>query len=261
MTDEPIPAATVILLRDAPAFEVLMVERHENIGFAGGALVFPGGRIDDGDRDPRWTDYSMGADETMRAAQIAAIREAFEEVGVLLAREAGSGDGAPLVSGERAAALHDWREAIEKEDALFMELAKREGLILACDQLVPFAHWVAPPGLHRRFDTLFFAAACPMDQAARADGNEATDALWIAPKEALSARQRGECKIIFPTMCNLALLAESASTDDAFALARRRKIEAVTPVVEKRDGVAFLTIPEGLGYPVTAERLDISIRQ
>lgn len=259
MADGPIPAATVLLLRDAPSFEVLMVERHADIGFAGGALVFPGGRIDPGDRNPAWAEHSIGADPAMVAAEVAAIREAFEETGILIARQAAARD-APIIGGARAEALHDWRKAIEADDARFLEMVRREDLSLACDRLCLFAHWIAPPGLHRRFDTLFFAAACPPGQAARADGNEATEALWISPHEAATARRRGERKIIFPTLCNLRLLGESGSAAEVFASARARRIEAVQPRIETRDGALWLTIPDGLGYPVTEERLDASLQ-
>lgn len=260
MSDAPIPAATVILLRDKPSFEVLMVERHADIGFAGGALVFPGGRIDPGDRNPAWTEHSSGCDPELMSAQVAAIREAFEETGILIARQAGDGVDAPLVDGARAVALARWRKIVENDDTQFLDLIRCENLSLACDKLCLFAHWIAPPGLHKRFDTMFFAAVCPPGQEAREDGNEATEALWISPHAAAAARERGERKLIFPTLCNVRLLGESASAQEVFASARNRRIEAVTPVLEMRDGEAWLKIPEDLGYPVTAERLDASLR-
>lgn len=260
MSDTPIPAATVLLLRDRPSLEVLMVERHANIGFAGGALVFPGGRIDPGDRNPAWADYSTGAEASLIAAEVAAIREAFEEAGVLIARDAAGGPAAPLIDGARAAALGPWRAIVEKDDGQFLELIRRERLSLACDKLCLFSHWIAPPGLHKRFDTMFFAAACPPGQEAREDGNEATEALWISPADAVAARERGARKIIFPTLCNLRLLGRSATTAEVFGLARARPIPPVQPTFEMRDGEAWLCIPDGLGYPVTAERLDASLQ-
>lgn len=255
--DEPaVPAATVILLRDKPAFEVLMIARHEKSAFAGGALVFPGGRVDPGDRDPRWKSHSVGlsSEETTAAAQVASIREAFEEAGVLLARD----ETGELVTGGRILAINQWRSRIEKKDQLFFELIQSEKLTLACDELCLFAHWVAPPGLHRRFDTLFFAARFPAEQQVLEDGEEATEALWIAPNEALSARARGERKIIFPTACNLALLGQSSTVEETFVFARRRPIRPVTPEVFHRDGSPYLRIPEDLGYPLTQERLDFA---
>jgi 8-oxo-dGTP pyrophosphatase MutT (NUDIX family) len=261
MTDEtndpPIPAATIILLRDEPAFEVLMIERHVKIGFAGGALVFPGGRIDPADAATDWKEHATGLDPRFPSAQIAAIREAFEEAGILLAREA---EGDAIINDARAASLHRWRKRVEDDARLFLAMIREERLTLACDSLTLFSHWVAPPGLHRRFDTLFFATTCPHEQTAREDGGEATEVLWIAPQAALDARARDERRIIFPTARNVELLGVSKSAKEVFDSARRREIRPVQPEVKTRDGVSYLTIPEGLGYPVTEEPLFSAIR-
>ncbi|MFZ5616844.1 MAG: NUDIX hydrolase [Pseudomonadota bacterium] len=259
MNDEPIPAATVILLRDQPAFQVLMIARHEKSAFAGGALVFPGGRVDPGDGDPAWKEHADGlsADERVAAAQIAAIREAYEEAGVLIAR----GNNGAVASSEHALSLSNWRSKVEQDDSVFIDLIRREGLKLACDELHLFSHWVAPPGLHRRFDTLFFAARFPPGQEVLEDGEEATEALWIAPKDAIVARSSGARKIIFPTARNLDLLSMSESASEAFEFARRRPIRPVMPQVILRDGKTLLQIPDDLGYPVTEESLDLAVRQ
>jgi len=254
--DAAAPAATVLLLRDLPQFEVLMIARHENSAFAGGALVFPGGRVDPGDKLPEWRNFARGldGDDHVAASQVAAIREAFEEAGVLLARDA---KGA-FATGERILSINDWRSRIENNDLLFMDLIRRENLVLACDELKLFAHWIAPPGLHRRFDTLFFAAEFPDGQNVLEDGNEATEALWIAPSDALTARASGERKIIFPTACNLGLLGQSASVREVFDYAAVRQIRPVTPTLIKKDGKPFLQIPDDLGYPVIEEPLDMA---
>lgn len=261
MSDDAIPAATVLLLRDEPAFEVLMVERHENIHFAGGALVFPGGRIDGGDHHPAWADRCDGFDTAppeQRAARIAAIREAFEETGILLARHAGETD---YVSDAFAQSVDDWRSKIERDGAKFLALARRENLSLACDALHLFAHWIPPKGVpKRRYDTLFFAARTPPGRNAREDGNEATEAVWIAPKDAVAARDRGERKMIFPTSRNVELLGLSRSVDEVFKFAAERKIAPVMPKVVERDGARFITIPDDLGYPVTEEPLETALR-
>lgn len=256
--DTPIPAATVILLRDRPQFEALMIARAERSSFAGGALVFPGGRVDPGDADPQWPNHATGlaTDPVIAAGQVAAIREAFEEAGVLIARGA---RGALLTAGE-VAALAPWRANVERDDALFLSLVRNQGLTLAADQLTLFAHWIAPPGLHKRFDTLFFAAAFPEGQEVLEDGDEATEAVWISPSAALAARASGERKIIFPTLRNIELLGVSASTSEALAYARRRSIRPVTPEPRMRDGAMYLTIPDDLGYPVTEEAFDAAIR-
>lgn len=257
-SDTPIPAATVILLRDRPAFEVLMIARAEGAAFAGGALVFPGGRVDPGDRDPSWTEHAAGlsADPTLAAAQIAAIREAFEEAGVLLAR----GPSGALLSADEVRALSPWRANVERDDALFLTLVRRHGLSLAADQLTLFAHWIAPPGLHRRFDTLFFAAAFPDGQEILEDGDEATEALWISPEAAIAARAAGTRKIIFPTARNLELLGVSQSTQAVVDFARQRPIRPVIPATITRDGAMFLKLPDDLGYPVTEEAFETATR-
>ncbi|MGE0410180.1 MAG: NUDIX hydrolase [Amphiplicatus sp.] len=255
MDNQPVPAATILLLRDMPAFEVLMIERHADLGFAGGALVFPGGRIDPGDHDPRWARCADGLDPRLAPAQIAAVREAFEETGVLLARE-----GAALIDGPRAAGLASWRPLVAADDGKFLEMIAGQGLRLACDGLRLFAHWVASPRLRRRFDTLFFAARCPADHAALADGSEATEALWIAPHNAIEARRSRARKVIFPTARNLELLGVSGSVDEVFAFAARRPIPAITADIETRDGVDWLVLPTGLGYPVTEEIVDPAMR-
>jgi 8-oxo-dGTP pyrophosphatase MutT (NUDIX family) len=258
VNDTPVPAATVLLLRDHPAFEVLMICRHERSSFAGGALVFPGGRVDPGDHDAAWADYADGLspEPRMAASQIAAIREAYEETGVLISRDA---TGA-MVSSPRRIARGDRRAGVERNETAFLDLVRREGLRLACDQLRLFSHWVAPPNLHKRFDTLFFAARFPDGQSVLEDGDEATEALWISPTAALAARASGARKIIFPTARNLELLAASSSTEDVFAFAKSRAIRPVMPEIATRDGKAFLTIPSGLGYPVTEEPIEIATR-
>jgi 8-oxo-dGTP pyrophosphatase MutT (NUDIX family) len=256
--DAPIPAATVILLRDRPQFEALMIARAERSSFAGGALVFPGGRVDPGDADSQWAEHASGlsADPIIAAAQVAALREAFEEAGVLLAR----GPGGTLLSADDVRALAPWRANVERDDSLFLTLVRRHGLTIAADLLTLFAHWVAPPGVHKRFDTLFFVAAFPEGQDVLEDGDEATEAVWISPAAAIAARASGARKIIFPTARNIELLGVSKSTTEAIDHARRRPITPVTPEVRTRGGALFLSIPEGLGYPVTEEPFETASR-
>lgn len=235
-----------------------MIARAERSSFAGGALVFPGGRVDPGDADLLWADHATGlsCDPMIAAAQVAALREAFEEAGVLLAR----GPGGALLDAEAVAALGPWRANVERDDALFLTLIRRHGLRLAADLLTPFAHWIAPPGLHRRFDTLFFAAPFPAGQEVMEDGDEATEALWIAPADAIAARAAGTRKIIFPTARNLELLGVSQSTQEVIDFARRRPIRAVVPDTITRDGAMYLRLPDDLGYPVTEEAFETAIR-
>ena len=259
--DPLIPAATIILLRDTAdeGFEALMIERNADIGFAGGALVFPGGRVDPGDRNESWADYADGLpeDPVFAAAMVASIREAFEEAGILLARA----DGV-MIDDSRTRPLSKEREAVEADDSLFLDLIKRENLRIACDELSLFAHWMPPKqAMHKRFDTLFFAARAPQGQTALEDGNEATEVLWISPQDALKARDDETRKMIFPTARNIELLGVSKTVDQVFMHTQNRKIECVQPWMVKRSDGNFVTIPDDLGYPVTEEPLKKAFRQ
>ena len=157
--------------------------------------------------------------------------------------------------------LARWRKEIEADDAKFLDLVRQENLRLACDALQLFARWSPPAAAkHRRYDTWFFAAEAPPGQQAREDGDEATEALWIAPDAALKARDANERKMIFPTVRNVELLNVSQTAEEVFAFARERRIEVMQPVVIERDGQHFVTIPEGFGYPVTEESLETAFR-
>ncbi|MHA7873534.1 MAG: NUDIX hydrolase, partial [Hyphococcus sp.] len=228
---------------------------------AGGALVFPGGRVDGGDADPAWREYCDGLDhapDAEAAPRVAAIREAFEETGILLARR--HGDSA-FVEDAFVQSVDHWRKAVEADDRKFLELVKQENLRLAVDSLNLFARWSPPAAAtHRRYDTWFFAAAAPPGQQAREDGDEATEALWITPAAALKAREANERKMIFPTVRNVELLNVSETADEVLAFARKRTIELVQPSVIERGGRRFVTIPDGLGYPVTEEPLETAFR-
>jgi 8-oxo-dGTP pyrophosphatase MutT (NUDIX family) len=247
-----LPAATILLVRDQPAFEVLMVKRHHQIDFASGALVFPGGKIEPGDADPAWAEHCRGWDahpDGERRLRIAALREAFEESGVLLARDV---DGVPWRAVETAAAS---REKIAKGELAFLELVRSLEVQLDLEAMAPFARWITPRMMPKRFDTWFFIATAPEDQFAVCDGYETVDAEWIEPGVALGLADRGERKIIFPTRMNLQLLAESGNADQAIATAQARPGVVVEPWVEVRDGRQYLMLPPDAGYGAVAEPL------
>lgn len=246
------PAATILLLRDTPSFEVLMVERHHQIDFASGALVFPGGKWHDGDHDPAWAEHLVGGgsdmDSDQRALRIAAIREVFEEAGVLLARRDGQ-----MISGE--AAPMDVRQAVDKGELPFINVVRDLGAKLDLDSLTVFARWITPKMMPKRFDTWFYIAKAPADQLAACDGHETVDATWIEPTEALRKAETGERKIIFPTRMNVQLLAEAKSADDAIAQARSRTLVTVEPQLEDRPEGKVLTLPPNAGYGEVVEPL------
>lgn len=241
------PAATVLLLRDQPAFEVLMVERHHQIDFAAGALVFPGGKSHAGDHDPAWADHATGWEsvgEDGAPLRIAAIREAYEEAGVLLARDA-SGE---TYAGEAAI---DVRTAVAEDRLAFLDVVRELDLKLDLAALTIFARWITPPLTAKRFDTWFYVARAPPAQLAVCDGHEAVDAEWIAPGRALDLAASGQRKVIFPTRMNLQLLAESADAAAAIDTARRRPLVTVEPWV---DGPSLRIQPDA-GYGSVAEPL------
>ena len=247
-----VPAATVLLVRDLPAFEVLMVKRHHQIDFASGALVFPGGKTHAADDNPEWTRYALGWTETPpdeRALRIAAIREAYEEAGILLARHA---DGSSFCGEERAAAA---RAAIVENPGDFLKLVATLGLKLDLDALTVFSRWVTPSMMPKRFDTWFFLAAAPPDQLAVCDGWETVDAEWMEPREALRLGESGERTVIFPTRMNLQLLAEATTTIDAVARAQTRPRVTVEPKVAETPSGRVLVIPPDAGYGEVSQPL------
>lgn len=241
MADDAIPAATLMVVRDRPnvAPELLMVERAQGMAFAAGALVFPGGRIDEADR--------LLADEIgVDAAAVAAVRETLEETAIPV--------GLHPVPGQ-ADAL-DLQQALVA-DAPLARLLADSGLRIGADGLIPFARWVPQFHAVRRFDTLFFIARCPPGEwQPRVIEGECSGAFWLTAEEVLDRDRRGEARLIFPTRRTLERLALHASFDALRADALAHPIEPVTPWVEERDGEKFITIPSHLGFPVTEERLD-----
>ncbi len=245
-------AATILLVRDgASGLEVFMVERHHKIDFATGAMVFPGGKIEPGDADPRLRERCAGAatlDADGLSIRVGAIRETFEECGVLLARPRGSSS---LVSAERLRELEArWRDRLNSDDAGLADVALAEDLELACDLLVPYAHWVTPEMVPKRFDTYFFLVAAPLDQVALHDGGESVDSVWTTAQHALAEAEAGRRTIIFPTLMNLNLLGEARDVADALARTRARSVVTVRPRIGRTpDGKPELLIPPEAGYP------------
>jgi 8-oxo-dGTP pyrophosphatase MutT (NUDIX family) len=221
-----------------------MIVRNAKTVFAGGALVFPGGSLDQADHDLAGDIAGVYPHLTVEelALRIAAIRETFEESGVLLAC---TSDGAPvapdrvaeLVTACRGNGGPDFRDAL------------REGSLLpAVDSLVPFARWITPPVRPKRFDTHFFIAVAPSGQSLAHDGSEAVDSIWIEPQAAIDGTAEGRFKLVFATRMNLNRIGASDSIEDAMTQARATPVVTVTPeYIETPEGTS-IRIPAEAGY-------------
>lgn len=243
-------SATVLLLRDSPdGMEVFMVVRHHKIDFASGAIVFPGGSLDASDRDSRIRALSDGVDsidDDTLAVRVAAAREAFEECGVLFARDPATGS---IVDGVRTAALgQKYRAPLEADEIGMADVAEAEGLRLALDQMTPFAHWITPTHMPKRFDTHFFVAPAPGDHVLEHDGSEAVDSIWIRPGDAIAEADAGKRTVIFATKLNLERVGRNNTVSDAIASAAADKIVTVMPKARKTETGRILTIPIEAGY-------------
>ena len=255
---EPAPAATLLLLRDtAGGPEVLMVRRHDASSFAAGALVFPGGAVqaEDALADVRARCRGLdGWDPALATAAVAAIRESFEECGVLLARRART--GAPIAGAEHAALIERYQAPVAHDAAAWLDMLRAEDLELDCGELVRFAHWITPTSRPKRFDTQFFVAPAPRDQVAVHDRREAVDAIWLRPADAVAGADDGRFRLVFATRMNLLKVGASATVADAVAAARVARIVTVTPRQEERPDGKFLCIPLEAGYGVDAVPAD-----
>jgi 8-oxo-dGTP pyrophosphatase MutT (NUDIX family) len=244
------PASTILLLRDGAAepIEVFMMVRHHEIEFASGALVFPGGSVDAGDQGIADTSalHTGGVDAATLNFRIASIRETFEESGILLARQRGSDRLIDAAWAGEIAASH--RAPLCAGETTFAQMLVQHDLVLALDLLVPYAHWITPEKMPKRYDTWFFLAAAPPEQVGAHDGKESTDSIWVSPREALEGGDSGRFKLPFPTTRNLIKLGKQPSVEAALTDARQRPIVTVMPVMTKDGDKRQLRIPAEAGY-------------
>jgi 8-oxo-dGTP pyrophosphatase MutT (NUDIX family) len=250
MSDEAIPAATLVVWRDPPAGEIgtpqiLVVERSAGMAFAAGAIVFPGGRVDSADRA-----LAEALGHPGEAAKITAIRETIEETAVI-----------PALRDAVDPALGDELQRALIDGADFAELLGRHGLTPELDSVTPFARWMPAFKQPRKFDTLFYLVPAPAgDWHPRPQPGECVAAEWANPSELLDRIDQGEASAIFPTKRNLERLARHACFDDALADAQAHSMETIIPWVEEIDGVRHVRIPDGRGYPVISEPLATAFR-
>ncbi len=250
------PAATVMLVRDAPeppGIEVFMLRRTAKAAFGAGMYVFPGGRVDGVDYADKMAPYCLGLDDRDASAQlgipvgglaywVAAIRECFEEAGVLIASRR---DGSLLETN------NDDRHAVHAGDLSLAEICRRDDLVIDLSGTHYVAHWITPVGQPRRFDTRFFICEAPEGQEPLHDDKETVDSLWVRPAEALRMEAEGELTMMPPTIANLHFLSPHACADEA--LAAGAEVGEPTCILPKvrvdEDGrVVGLAMPGDRGY-------------
>jgi 8-oxo-dGTP pyrophosphatase MutT (NUDIX family) len=269
----PIPvrdAATVMLLRDArddsgsPAVEVCMLRRNLASEFVAGAYVFPGGAVDPADDGPAMEARCLGRTDAEASAAVgvpsgglalwvAALRECFEEAGVLVAyRRADDGDGLQLLdtsSPEEATRFADYRDGVNAGTATLLDVCEAEDLILPVDAVHYVARWVTPELSPRRYDTRFFVTAAPTDQVAHHDDGETIATLWVRPADALRRFEEGEIEMLPPTLACLRSLAPHRTVAEALSWAASvTDIVTMLPIVLIEDGRVLILRPGDPGY-------------
>jgi 8-oxo-dGTP pyrophosphatase MutT (NUDIX family) len=248
----PKRAATVILLKDTDGPPVVhMLRRRASMAFAGGVYAYPGGGVDprDDEHQIRWAGPTrawwanrLGVDETdAQAIVCAAVRETYEEAGVLLA-----GPTADSVVGDTKETVEDWeadRAALVARDLSFAEFLERRGLVLRSDLLGAWTRWITPEFEPRRYDTWFFVAALPDGQRTRNASTEADRTVWIRPREAAEAYDKGELVMMPPTIATLRQLLPYATAADALAAAPGRDLDPVLAQARMEAGEIVLSWP------------------
>ena len=251
---QPRDAATVMLLRSgSDGLEVYMLRRKASMAFAPGAFVFPGGSVDARDADEQvawagpdaaeWGRIFDAPPAQARALVCAAVRETFEESGVLLAGQSAES----VVADTTSDAYEADRQALLDRSVSLAELLSRRNLVLRADLLRPWSRWITPVVEPRRFDTRFFAAALPAGQRTRDVGGEASEVAWVTPAKALQDWERGEIRLFPPTAVTLSELA--ACGDVETALAGPRAVAPIIPEIQLRQGAVWLTVPGLSEFP------------
>lgn len=259
MPAQPRLSSAVMLLRDAPVavggLEVFMVRRVIQSDFMPDVYVFPGGSVQADDvateqtteicRAPAASDPD-GRTTLGRGVRAAALRELFEEAGILLAYQ----DNEILaVRAENRARFADYRRTFHERTGSLVTMMRTEHLTLACDRLHYFAHWITPEGLPKRFDTHFFLATAPAEQQAIYDNLETSEGTWVAPAEALERAQRDEFPIVFATIHQLHDLARFTSAAEALQAATDAPVQTRAPMLIERAGQFHVHLPDQAGDP------------
>lgn len=255
----PEPAASVVLIRDGAVrqngsrLEVLMTKRHGSMEVAGGALVFPGGKVDDADSMPEIC-RGLARSEDFRF-RICAIREAFEETGVVLAEDAAGAGVPPELQDRLVAHIHE-----VDAPGLFCALLRDQGLEPAFERLLPLTHWITPAIRPRRFDTRFYLAAMPDGQRIVHDGAETVEAFWAAPEDVIERYAHDIAVLMFPTRMTLGMLAGAESVAEAMERIARRKVVPIEPRLEKREDGIYAHVPDQAGFGGSVFPFQLNLR-
>ncbi len=255
-------AATVMLVRDGEGerpLEVFMLRRNLQSDFVGGAYLFPGGAVDDADRhsdldavckgrsDAEASEL-LGIEQGGLAYWVAAIRECFEEAGVLLATGP-DGEVVRFDDPEVDERFDRHRKAVDAGERRLVEVCVEESLQLAVGDMHYFSHWITPEGAPRRYDTRFFVARAPVAQVPLHDDHETIAHLWIRPTEALERHAAGDYEMIFPTIRSLQAIGRFATSDELIAAAAAiTDIPAILPRVIEDSGGLRIVLPGDPGY-------------
>lgn len=267
-------AATVMLVRDGDdaRLEVFMLRRNLNSDFVGGAYVFPGGAVDPADRHADLEPFCEGRSDADASTAlgleslsgglaywVAAVRESFEEAGVLLAYDV-EGEIVDLRKPAVAERFDRHRSAVDHGERRLVEICAEEGLRLAVDGMHYFSHWITPMGPSRRYDTRFFVTAAPVGQTPLHDDRETIANCWIAPSDALTRHEAGEFDLILPTIRNLEAIARFDTA--AAVLAAAATLDVVPAVLPRviNDGAGIrILLPGDAGYDAAGEGLPVGM--
>jgi 8-oxo-dGTP pyrophosphatase MutT (NUDIX family) len=267
----PLPAATIILLRDCmdENFEVFLMQRDKQQAFMGGAYVFPGGRMDANDCETALAGFILGVspseartilnepeldDKTALGLYLCAIRETFEESGVLLAQRV-SGGKLDFSNDETMARFARYRRQLHDSEITLLQFAIQEDIRFQLNQIIPYSHWITPEVESKRFDTRFFIARMPTGQAPIHDALEMTGSTWMTPAEALDRHKTGEILLMPPTLKTLEELADFSSIDLVFSATCRKQIQPILPQAFFEDKGFGVKLPHDPEYSLLQYKL------
>jgi len=257
-------AATVMMIDDRPDLQILMMERNANTVFAGGMWVFPGGSVDKeddsdafraivNDRSDDDASTLMELERGGLAYYVAAIRESFEEAGLLLARHENEGHALSFAEPAVAERFEGYRDQVNAGEADFLDIVRAEQLLLDTADMHYIARWITPLGSPRRFDARFFIARAPLGQIPLHDNRETVHSAWMTPKQILERFEAGEMQVMSPTVTMIRALSQFSCTNEVIEAAQANQSDQRIRVVEQNQAIV---LPGDEGYEQAAETIE-----